>query len=259
MTTFAALGDMGLSMMGSRHVLTITYPDPDETLLETPEALPTSEPETPQIAFTIGAAHLPNIGGASAVWSPALYAAGKNDTAGAVTLSYRLMKNGASVQTGTQSVTAGRYWTVSGYNYYDSAVGDTIALSLWANAAGLDWRYNGFAVLPTRLDVSTAASSVLYRVQYTLARKPVLTLGTPGLLAASRWYLYNGDMPFDTNNAGALTLPVLAADPDYKFGRMQYGDTLLTNSSHGAQTTTYPYYMAYNVPTQIVYYPLSVR
>lgn len=248
-------GDTGLAVMGSRHVLTITYPDPDETLLETPEAVPTSEPGAPQVEYTIAAGHLPNIGGASAVWTPMLWASGHNDTAGSITLSYRLMKNDVSVQTGTQSVTAGRYWTVNCYNYYDSAVGDKIQLSLSASGAGLDWRYKGLFIYPTRIDLGAP----LYLAEYTIDRLPDLALGVPLIVIRGNWYTYASDSMYHIGNAvDSFAHDVVSDHADYHGGRPTYGDIQQTNSST-TSSSYYPYYIYNHVPTQIVYYPLSVR
>lgn len=252
-------GDTGLGVMGSRHVLTITYPEPDETLFDTPEAIPTSEPETPQVEYTIAAAHLPSISGARVVWSPILYASGYNDTAGAVTLSYRLMKNDVSVQTGTQSVTAGRYWTVNCYNYYDSAVGDKIQLSLWASGAGLDWRYKALAVLATRIYLGTNSGDALLSSVWTMGRRPILALGNPVVALGGAWYWYNGNMAYNVSIAATITITILPAHAQYAHGRFFYGDGGAGNTSYGASTTAMPYYIQNNVPTQIIYYPLAVR
>lgn len=251
------LGDMGLSVMGSRHVLNITYPAPDETLLETPEALPTSEPETPQIEFTIAAAHLPNIGGASAVWTPILYAMGQNGSASSRTLSYRLMKNDASVSTGSISVSAGRYWTVSCFNYYGSVVGDVIQLRLWASGETVDWRYKALAVFPTRLSLPTP---VIYRPQYTTARKPVLTLDSPGRFStANEIYIYNnGGMYYSSLAETTVVFGALGEDDTYGFFRVRNGD-VSQNDYATTSTISHPSYYCNNVPTQIVYYPLAVR
>jgi hypothetical protein len=256
------LGDMGLSVMGSRHVLTITYPAPDETLLETPEALPTSEPETPQVSFTIGAAHLPNIGGASAVWTAVVWASGRNTSGSARTVTRTRYKNGTPISASTTgSMSNNYYWTSMEYVYYGLVVGDAISVALHASGEGVDWQYKALMIFPTRINLTPSSRVPLYRVSYTLARTSLSSGVNPGGLATGQgnWYVYNGAlMSYSSTVAGTFDLPVMSAHDTYIHGAIEFGD--ISQSQQSISNTSFsPYYRQQAVPTQIVYYPLSVR
>ena len=117
-------------LLTSRKILNITYQTPQETLLGTPETLPTTEPATPQISYTVTSGDLPtfNMPLFKKIWVALLYGAGKAVTA--ATIYWRMKKNGASVATGSGSVAANTFYTWS-CGFYDVAVGDVLELALW--------------------------------------------------------------------------------------------------------------------------------
>jgi hypothetical protein len=254
-------GDTGLAMMGSRHVLTITYPDPDETLLGTPEELPTSEPETPQVEYTIAAAHLPNIGGATAIWTPLLYASGKNLSGSTQAVYYRLLKNDVSIREGSWNVSNNNYWSRTSYDFYDVAVGDRVQMSVWAANAGVDFHYKALFVQPTRLQIATPYAPILYRVVYSTSYLPVLTAGdNPVVIALSEGSLTirQSSMTYTWRTQNDTSFSVLQSDPTYGLWTVEYGDD--SRTSYGAtRLNNSPFYRPQTLPTQIVYYPLAVR
>ena len=127
----------------SRKVLNITYKSAQETLLATPQTLPTAEPATPQIGYTVAEADLPTLSMSvySKKWVAYVIGAGKFVTIG--TLYWRMKKNGASVATGSYSVDSNYYYTVSAY-FFDVAVGDLLELALWSTRTDSNWDYKAY-------------------------------------------------------------------------------------------------------------------
>lgn len=129
----------------------IEYPK-QETYDATGTALEASEPATAQVSYTLTAADFPTINGVidDAVLRNItfyLIGGGKNTTAGALTVSYRLLKNGVSLVTSTKSVAANYYYTINCKGMVGCVVGDVLELRLWGNAA-LDYRYKAIISAP---------------------------------------------------------------------------------------------------------------
>ena len=143
----------GAPVFKGRVDVSISYPDPDIQTLDTPEALPTSEPATAQVSMTVASSHL-------ATWSPfvlehidcaILYAAGQNTSDSAITVYYRVEKNGASIATGSGSVPASNFYTWSHFRFPDVQVGDVLTCKLWASASGCNWRKKALVTWPSNI------------------------------------------------------------------------------------------------------------
>jgi len=250
----------GAPLYKGRVDVTISYPDPDETLLETPVALPTSEPGTAQISYTLASGHMP-------VWSPfelehiktaVLYAAGKNTSGSAITVYYRVLKNGVSVATGSGSVAAGYYYTWSHYRFLDVVVGDVLSCKLWASSADMKWDYKAVLVWPTRIGpkgrLLVNATADEYSAVYTL------TLGTP--LRQDREVFYT---PFDLDPGGqkiywrkSLPFPVIQTTEVRGLGCVEFGDIQLSTQLL-TSATYHPYWYGNKCFKRISYTPLNLR
>lgn len=245
-------GDTGVAMMGSRHVLNIIYPAPDETLLETPEALPTSEPGTPQIEYTITAAHLPNIGGASAAWTALLFAHSYNSSGSTRTCYYRTLLNGVSVSSSSTSVSNARRFTINATNYYDCAVGDVIALKLWASGSGVALEDHGLSVVATRLKLAGDKQKTLRGITYVTTQVPTLVMDGVSYVAGTSRVFHTASVTSLLTDASTL-LDILFMKAPYYSYQSSYGDAIqsVTTAGLSANKTVYGVY----VPTTIVYYP----
>ncbi|MEM4700620.1 MAG: hypothetical protein QXZ51_00575 [Candidatus Bathyarchaeia archaeon] len=138
--------------------LQVSYANPQETILGTPETLPTSEPTTPQIGYTLQTSDMPTFSPfqpASVKYLAYVFGAGKFTTAG--TLYWTMKKNGVTVATSSGSVGANTYYTVIA-KFLDVTVGDTLQLSLWASVTGAYWDYKALRVVITRLLPEKATS-----------------------------------------------------------------------------------------------------
>jgi hypothetical protein len=234
----------------SLKTLNITYQTPQETLLGTPETLPTSEPATPQISYTVASGDLPtfNLTPYQKKWVAIVIGAGKAVTA--ATIYWRMKKNGASVNTGSSSVSAGYYYTRQCF-FYDVAVGDVLELALWSSVSDSNWDYKAYQIQVSRVILLNKPRLLSPCNFAALTTQPALTLGSPSF---TNYNLY----PFHCDNA----LPNINAAISYQFlypkdtcGMFEpyYGDAYSSNSSTVRTSTTYrPYYYRNYVPTQII-------
>lgn len=173
-------------IMGTRHVLNITYPTPRETLTGTPTVLPTSEPASPTFSYTVAAGDLPTFDGVPvSVTNYALvFAGGLNTTGSAATLCYRIKKNGVSTNSATNiSVTANQYWTLHLFSrdgVGNVVAGDVIDVYLWqVTTNALNWDYQALAICPSRIFLDSKNEMIFYKVSYTINGSiPELTAGT---------------------------------------------------------------------------------
>lgn len=240
-----------------RHI-TIAYPAPRETLLGVPDPLPTSEPITPQVSFTIDASDMPTVTGLIAgayTYIGFMYAAGHNTSGDVRTLGARYDRNGITQFSGDNvgTVSDGNCWTYSnhlgGNPWGDIEVGDVLEMWFWADAAGMDVDYQALALYPTQLR-SEVDGQLLISARYTPALLPALTLGTP-----SQWLIFGAIV----SSGLALSTQLGGFPSDVEaivFNTGIYGAFL---NSELADDSVRPSYNAFNAPTDVSYYPTSIR
>lgn len=237
---------------------TITYPSPDETLLGTPEVLPTSEPATPQISYTIATGHLPMVSptGLEYVLTALLYAAGKNTDTTSRTVYYRILKNGSSVATGSSRVLGGYFYTWNHCNFFDVQVGDVIACKLWASGANVNWDYKALMLDLTR---PGSANVLVEKLAVTLAKTQVLSLGTPNNVPRGVYPYHEDIREIDQNYAGtSLSRRMKLVGQTYRLWRVSRGD--YTQSSVLLSHRTYhPQAFCNMRPTALSFRPLTIR
>jgi hypothetical protein len=164
--------------------------------------------------------------------------AGRFVTAG--TVYYRMLKNGASVNTGSGSVSANYYWTWT-CGFYDVAVGDVLAVKVWSSVADSDWRFEGMTVMATR--VAPFLERVYRAIAYLLSLAPAYTLGNPsgvaqgvrviGMDTSSYWDLISASKTYDVQYPKSTSGLYRLTHTDY----YENNSALLRTSS-----TYYPYY-----------------
>jgi len=238
---------------GSKKVLEITYPTPFEELLATPEPLPTVEPEFPQVDYLITASDLPTLSlkPYSLVYVGCLYAGGKNTSAGALTVYWRMLKNAVSVATGSISVSAGYYWTVSCF-FFGIQPSDHLQLSLWASALGANWDYYAVAVEVTRVLMYYPYDKDVFKPCnfVSITAHPTLTLGNPVVYSTAVLLPQHVDVDLPGISA-PKNYDILASKAMGLF-RTNYGDATSANSGLSNTSSTYrPYYRRNYVPTKI--------
>jgi len=236
-------------LLTSRKVLNITYRTPLETLLKTPETLPTEEPTVPQISYTVAEEHLPTFSFPpyGKKWVALLYGAGKFVTAGI--LHWKTRKNGAAVASGSASVSANYYYTVNAF-FFDVAVGDVLELALWSNQTDSNWDYKAFQVQVTRL-IPFNKPRLLRPCNFSsVPAHPVLTLGNPSVSGTSSLHPYHNDRLLPSIS-GITEYASLYVGNTYGIFRIYRGD-YSTSTSVSTSSTYRPYYYRNWVPTQII-------
>jgi hypothetical protein len=234
----------------SLKTLNITYQTPQETLLDTPVTLPTSEPTTPQIGYTVAEADLPifNLSPYQKKYVAIVIGAGKAVTA--ATIYWRMKKNGASVNTGSSSVSANNYYTVNAF-FYDVAVGDVLELALWSSVSDSNWDYKAYQIQVSRVILLNKPRLLSPCNFAALTIHPALTLGTPSFTNYSV-YPYHCDTNLLSITA-ATSYDFLYPKDTYGMFRIYFGDYTSSNSSTVRTSTTYrPYCYRNYVPTQII-------
>jgi hypothetical protein len=234
----------------SLKTLNITYQTPQETLLGTPETLPTSEPGTPQIGYTVASDDLPtfNISPYQKNWVAIVIGAGKAVTA--ATIYWRMKKNGASVGTSSGSVSANNYYTIHAY-FFDVAVGDVLELALWSNQTDSNWDYKAYQIQVSRLILLNTPRLLSPCNFAALATHPALTLGNPSYISGSLYPMHcDARLLLITSPA---SYDFLYPKNTYGMFQIYYGDYYYINTSSIRTSSTYrPYYYRNYVPTQII-------
>ena len=239
-------------LLTSLKTLNITYQTPQETLLGTPETLPTAEPATPQISYTVASGDLPtfNIQPFKKIWVAYLIGAGKAVTA--ATIYWRMKKNGASVSTGSGSVAANTFYTWNCY-FYNVAVGDVLEIALWSNQTDSNWDYKAYQILVTRLILLNKPRLLMPCNFAALAEHPTLTLGNPSRSVAGFYPHHEDALRSITLVTTATSYPSLCPKDTYGLFEIYRGDESSSNSALIRTSSIYrPYYYNNWVPTQII-------
>jgi hypothetical protein len=215
----------------------------NETLQGTPTLLPTSEPAagSEQVTYTVGSGDLPgfSIPVSSVIYIAALAVAGKVNTA--ATISWRMKLNGSSVATGSTAVAASTYYTLI-VGYFNVAVGNVLAISLWSNQTDSNWNYNGYQIQPSQImvDINMAYYNLTYVSPYTLY--PNWSKGNPQNTASNYPYLYIGSYPFSVNINNTGLIATYLQLVTYGIFRANIYDTSGTYKNNGAIVTNATYY-----------------
>jgi hypothetical protein len=144
-------GDTGKVAYGALKSFTITGATPRETLLGTPLVLPTTEPASGQITWTIQSSDLPTITPNAPMKFNASLVCGGKVGATAATISYRILLNGTSVvQSSGASATATQFWGHTHWRTSNVQVGDTIEIRYWSNQTDTNLDFYGLIVYPSQ-------------------------------------------------------------------------------------------------------------
>jgi hypothetical protein len=240
-------------LLTSLKTLNIIHQTPLETLLATPQPLPTSEPATPQISYTVAQADLPTFSFPvyRAKFMAYLVAAGYVTTTSSSDVYLRMKKNGVSVISTYAWVPAGNYYTFNCF-FLDVAVGDVLEIALWADTTNVDWRYKAYQIQATRV-IPFNKPRMLAPCSFSLVEaQPTLTLGYPTAPSPS------GFNPCHCDGR----LPAISSATYYDFlypkdtlgmFSIYWGDGYLPNNmSYTGSTAYYPYYRKNYVPRQII-------
>lgn len=237
-------GDTGKVAYGTSKTFNIAFASPRETLLGSPASLPTAEPGTSQISFTVQNSDLPSISPSpfSVVYSAFLYAGGKNTDTASQSVSYRILKNGTSITTGTQSsIATNVFWTHSYYNLYNVSVGDVLEIRLWSSSANVNYDYYALLIYPTRANLGK--SYLNKDVLFSNATTPALTLGNPSAQNTNGAFIYPStstsiNIPY---SGGSVSFGGFSWNTTYQSLRIDRGDNTIAMGST-THNTYRPYY-----------------
>jgi hypothetical protein len=258
-------GTREAATIGAPSQITITYPTPQETLLGSPVALPTSEPGSPQISITVQASDLPTVAGMSrsdTTLIPFLYVAGTNESATLHTHYARVFRNGVEVGSAAVADDAGSlYWTLSLALFAGIAAGDVITISVWASSAGLTYDYSAMAVMVSRPDVAEGGDILLNVAYAGVAGYPTLTEGAPGVYSTDNALLITSGASLSASINADRTFGALEFDAAFAFlFIVAFGDPEnQPRSVLGVSTDTRPYYLTNKVPTSVAWLGTSIR
>lgn len=240
------------NVLGPEVTLDITYQNPQETLQGVPTLLPNAEPGVAQISYTVALGDLPtfSVTPASQKYVAMVFGAGRVATA--ATISWRMKKNGANVNNGTLAVALNYYYNIQVF-FFDVAVGDILTLFLWSSQLDSNWDYNAYFINVSRLRFNI--NNRIYKpINVTsLSAVPILTLGTPIVLATNDLRLYHRDVANGNMNVPTI-LSSLEMDSTYGLYRIYQGDYINSNSSDNiTSVANRPRYAKNYSPTQIKY------
>jgi len=234
----------------SLKTLSITHQSAKETLLSTPETLPTSEPATPQIGYTVAESDFPTFSFQlyQRIFVGVVVGAGKVTTA--ATISYRMKKNGSSVYNSTLSVSANYYYTIMAF-FLDVKAGDVLELALWSSQSDSSWDYKAFQVQVTRIIPFNKPRLLMPCNFKAMISQPALSLGNPSFSLQNLLTQHLDQTLFSIS--AAKDIEVIYAKDTYGIFRINYGDNSYSNSAATRTSSSYrPYYYRNVIPTSIV-------
>ena len=245
----------GAPLYKGRVDVSITYPDPDIQTLDTPEALPTSEPATAQVSMTVASSHL-------TTWSPfelehidcaILYAAGQNTSGSAITVYCRVEKNGAFIATGAGSVQAGDFYTWSHSRFPEAQIGDVLTCKLWASASGCDWRKKALAIWPSR--IGPKGQPIAELVFHSIILRSV---GTPASANSVLLYPAISGSPASQITTSGVRIALWLSNSVYGLGAVYAGDASRTSAMRSSAWPEFSTTVNYAI-TRLSYTPLNLR
>ena len=240
----------------SKKTINVSYATPRETVLDTPETLPTSEPTNPQVIYTVQESDLPtfSIKPYSTIYLARLIAGGQFITAG--TCYWRMTKNGANVANSSFSVSANYYFVIEA-GFLDVKVGDVLGLKLWSNQSDSNWDRSAIEVHPSRIH---PLKTKLYKDvtivcvgSTTFQNFSASTSGTGGYT-----YVYNGhsNLYYRSYTTSGFTLSGIKflsiLDP-YGVIRVALGDATVSNTVTTTTLSSRPSVYRFPVPSQITF------
>jgi hypothetical protein len=252
-------------LMGTQHIMNITYPTPRETLYTAATTLPTSEPATATFSYTVGASDLATYDGVPLAYSDVgfLYAGGQNASTASATLCYRIKKNTTSIATATNlTVTASQYWTLNASSGLVGIVaGDSLEVFLWQSTANLTgaltWNYQAFTTAPSRIQVNPFTNTVLVNLTWTVdSTFPTLSLGTPSINSTSSPLAYYGAAAFYSLGS-TFSINTYTQNSTYKMLRLYYGEIIGTPAVRNSATAM-PYYDNNRKITKLSWTPTNI-
>jgi len=253
------MGGVGVTtkhgMRQSRKTINITHPGIRQENYHsgTPATLPTSEPGTPQLSFTLTSGDFPSsndcVLSQFAMPNLVAIAAGKNTSGVTATVSYRISVNSVSAETGSYSVMNNRYWSL-GMLARDVKAGDVITIALWSSASNVIQDYESLLIVPVAHGRGLDAGKVVLDLSVSFGDGTDYVWTTtginPNVASMAATYPYNfpvdGSTVLEQGVQHAVNVPIArlsSLSGVNSLFRFDYGDraSFLNSSS----TTYHPY------------------
>jgi len=240
-------------LLTSKKVLEITYPTPYENLQGTPTSLPTSEPTDPQISYTVAEADLPtlNMNVESKIIVALMYAGGKNTDSASQTLYWKMLKNGSEIKSGSKSISANYYWTLNAF-FCNVAIGDTLAIKLWATSTNVNWDYEARQLQFSRIALLEKYYVLILFKVLKLEKHPQLSQGANPYAATTQCLFYHSAGISKGVSSGPEDFSPWKPHSTYKLFRIYRGDYYGANSGNILTHSSYqPYYYSNYVPKKM--------
>jgi hypothetical protein len=192
-----------------------------------PISIPTSEPLTAQISYTVQQSDLPTITPSISIGNVVgIYMTGANSKVAGSTLTYTVYKNGVSLITTTTTsiVNTQNCWGMVHWRWTNVQVGDLLEVKVWATtgtATGFTIDYSNMRTYANQPDIglTSAKSKLLKDVKVTIGitQTPTISPATANGTTTS-WNIANSGSPVfypcsvnsATINVGAtMTIPLL--------------------------------------------------
>src|SRR5208283_4883371 len=242
----------------SPQVITPNYSIPVDGFVTT-YTLPTSEPSTGapgSFVITVQPSDLVTYNGSiTGINTALMVCAGKNNNAISANLSYRILKNGSSKQNNTVSITAGNYWTVDTFLFYNNQVGDNLEIRVWATGGGFDFRYNGYRNVHTRWKPGQD-KQIFANTTFTFAKA---TFANGALNGTDNFNVPTGNgNTFTGPGAGTYGPMALRQDPTYGIFYLMHGDSYQISNLY-QNASIIPWYDVILILTSLSFTPTTIK
>lgn len=230
-------GDTGLISVGAQKTYTTTLATPNEVLLPPGSeiVLPTADPGTNQVSFTVQESDLPTINPTpySVKYSAYVVVSGKNATGASVSVTYTCYKNGVAVTGAIGQAQSGiannMFWTHTHYRFYDVVPGDVLEVRCWSNTAGVTLDYYSLLLMPTRMELTK--SLIVQDLSLTLTAPQPYLKGAPGYQPSGSWNVYpTNSATLFASMSSSFNQPVaiITSSSNGFLGRINNGDTAMS-------------------------------
>lgn len=250
-------GDTGKSAVSPLKTFTFTNPNARESDLGGSALLPTTEPATSQVIWTVGSGDLPSISPPAYSMKYCVWGCVSGKCTTAATLSYRIIKNGSSLATATTGGVANQFWTHNHYRWFDVVVGDVLEVRMWSTQADTTIDYSSVQVLLA--SIYTAPPNIIlkdFTVSGTSATATPTGLGirsttvgnTQGLSLTPANFTNVGNVNF----SGSMTIYAFMPNPSFPTLRVNAGDISAASTTPFNNATSINYARSF-VPATITY------
>lgn len=220
-------------------------------------SLPTSEPGSPQVSYTIQSSDCPTVTGAlSHTLNCIIFISGRNTSGSARTINVKGFIDGVEAITGNQSINTNQYFTAE-IPFSNVSVGDVITVKIWSSGTTTTYYYSAIAVFTGSVTLCKEKEMLIDLNIPTITDFPTLASGnTPYKNGSSALYFYTmdcatGDIGAIHGSTDALTCKGFKPTDGKAFSA--YWGVYKTTVTFYSNVTNTPQYLSQYLPTAINY------